>query len=71
MPKTLSVGEPVKVPWGLDWVVGIVKEVYGPPGHQMALVAIPVRGAQGEALTEEVVSYPVEALELVEDSEDQ
>jgi rRNA processing protein Gar1 len=55
-------GDPVRVPWGVDEVVGTVVEVYGPPEHRYVLVRVPTRGPAGEVLDETDVSYPENAL---------
>ena len=53
-------GELVKVPWGLDEVVGQVVEIYGPPGRLSAYVEIPL----DEDVTE-TISVPYDSLERV------
>ncbi|MGH9091575.1 MAG: hypothetical protein ACRDZR_09405 [Acidimicrobiales bacterium] len=61
----LKPGATVKVPWGLDHLVGTVREVYGPPGKPFAMVEVPVHGASGEVLETTTVSFPVDVLALV------
>lgn len=63
---SLKIGDRVRVPWGLDELIGTVVEVYGPPGPPSVLVEVPVEGASGEVLEQTTVSYPASALELVE-----
>jgi primosomal protein N' len=60
---TFKPGDRVKVPWGLDDLIGIVIEVYGPRGAPSVLVEVPVHGASGEVLETTTVSYPASALE--------
>jgi len=62
----LKQGDQVRVPWGLDEVVGKVVEVYGPAGHRSVLVEIPVEGASGEELETTQVSMPESSLTPVD-----
>ena len=63
--KTFQPGEKVVVPLGLDEIVGVVLEVYGPPGHKSVYVRIPIHGPSGETLQEEDISYPLSAVRAV------
>ncbi len=58
-------GDQVLVPWGLDELVGVVVEVYGPSGSPSVLVEVPVHGASGETLEVTTVSFPAAALKPV------
>lgn len=59
--ERVRVGIRVLVPWGLTQVPGVVRQLYGPPGHALALVALE---AEVDAGDEQTVSVPVS--ELVE-----
>lgn len=63
--RPARVGDTVRVPWGAGVVTGDVVELHGPPGHQHAVVALPVLGSSGETLDRTTVTYPVDALEVV------
>jgi len=63
--KTIKPGDKVAVPWGLDEVVGVVLEVYGPTARRSVLVRVPTRGPSGETLTESNISFPEHALHVV------
>ena len=63
--KTIKPGDKVAVPWGLEEVVGIVVEVYGPPARRSVLVHVPTRGPSGETLNESDISFPEHALHVV------
>ena len=43
--RTIKRGDKVAVPWGLDEVVGVVLEVYGPPACRSAPSACSNPGA--------------------------
>jgi rRNA processing protein Gar1 len=58
----LKPGDEVEVPWGLDQLIGIVREVYGPPGKPFVMVEVPVHGASGEILETTTLSFPADAL---------
>lgn len=58
-----SEGDRVLVPWGLDRVHGTVLRIYGPPGRPTALVAVDLEGAEGNAIGEHTVSFPLAHLE--------
>ncbi len=62
---TLKPGDKVAVPWGLDEIVGVVREVYGPPLRRSAVVRVPVHGPSGEALDESDISFPAHVLRIV------
>lgn len=55
-------GDTVEVPWGLDRLVGTVREIYGPSARPFAMVEVPVHGASGEVLETTTLSFPVDAL---------
>jgi hypothetical protein len=63
--KTIKPGDKVAVPGGLEEVVGIVIEVYGPPARRSVLVRVPTRGPSGETLNESDISFPEHALHVV------
>ena len=63
----LKAGDRVHVPWGLDELVGVVREVYGPPGSPSVLVEVPIQGASGEVLEVSTVSYAASALRPLAD----
>jgi primosomal protein N' len=63
--RALKPGDKVAVPWGLDEIVGLVLEVYGPPGHKNVFVRVPVHGPSGETLDEEDISFPANAVRAV------
>lgn len=63
MPREPELGHRVVVPWGVDWLMGVVKRVYGPPGQRRALVAVPIRSSSGETLDETTVSVSLRALD--------
>lgn len=63
--RTIKRGDKVAVPWGLDEVVGVVLEVYGPPARRSVLVRVPTRGPSGETLSESDISFPEHALRVV------
>src|SRR5581483_11843291 len=48
----LTPGNKVAIPWGLDEIVGIVVEIYGPPARRSVLVRVPTHGPSGETLDE-------------------
>ncbi len=50
MTDHISAGDLVHVPWGFENIRAIVRDIYGPPAHPMALVEVEVPGASGEAL---------------------
>ena len=58
----LKPGDDVEVPWGLDRLVGTVREIYGPPGKRFVMVEVPVHGASGEVLETTTVSVPADTL---------
>lgn len=58
----LKPGDDVEVPWGLDRIVGTVREIYGPPGKRFVMVEVPVHGASGEVLETTTVSVPADTL---------
>lgn len=58
-------GDKVAVPWGLDEIVGVVVDVYGPPARRSALVRVPTRGPSGETLDESDISFPADTLRVV------
>jgi len=60
------VGSTVRVPWGLGQATGDILEIEGPPGHQHAVVALPVLGSSGEVLDVTTVTFPLDAVEIVE-----
>jgi len=60
----LKPGDRVEVPWGLDQLTGIVREVYGPPGKPFVMVEVPVHGASGEVLETTTLSFPWDVLTL-------
>lgn len=60
----LKPGDNVEVPWGVDKLVGTVREVYGPPGKPFVMVEVPVHGASGEILETTTLSFPADALTL-------
>lgn len=61
----LKVGDTVRVPWGLGHATGDILELQGPPGHQHAVVAVPVLGSSGETLDVTTVTFPLDAVEVV------
>lgn len=61
----LKPGDKVEVPWGLDQLIGTVREVYGPPGKPFVMVEVPVHGASGEILETTTLSFPSDALTLI------
>ena len=63
-----KVGDTVRVPWGLGQATGDILELQGPPGHQHGLVAVPVLGSSGEMLDVTTVTFPIDALEVVDAS---
>jgi primosomal protein N' len=63
--KTIKPGDKVAVPWGLDEVIGVVLEVYGPPARRSVLVRVPTLGPAGETLDESDISFPEHALRAV------
>jgi hypothetical protein len=63
--KTLKPGDKVAVSWGLDEVVGIVVEIYGPSARRSVVVRVPTQGPSGETLDESDVSFPEHALRIV------
>jgi hypothetical protein len=62
MSREPEQGQRVVVPWGVDWLMGVVRRVYGPPGQRRALVTVPLRGASGETLEETTVSVSLRVL---------
>jgi len=58
-------GDKVAVPWGLDEIVGVVVEIYGPSARRSVLVRVPTRGPSGETLDESDISFPEHALRVV------
>ena len=64
----IGVGDWVRIPWGLDTVRAIVREIYGSPGRRMALVAIQFTGGVDAATSDDAptVTLPLESIELVE-----
>jgi hypothetical protein len=42
--------------------MGVVKRVYGSPGHRRALVSVPLHSASGDTLEETTVSVSLRAL---------
>lgn len=65
----LKPGDNVRVPWGVDQLVGTVREVYGPPGKPFVMVAVPVHGASGEVLETTPLSFPADAVTLISASD--
>ena len=63
--NTLKPGDKVVVPWGLDEIVGVVREVYGLPARRSVLVRVPIHGPSGETLDEQDISFPEHALRAV------
>lgn len=63
--KTLKPGDKVATPWGLDEIVGVVLEIYGPPSRRSVLVRVPTHGPSGETLEESDISFPEHALRAV------
>jgi hypothetical protein len=63
--KMLKPGDKVAVPLGLDEVVGVVLNVYGPPGHKSVFVRVPIHGPSGETLDEKEISFPAHAVRAV------
>ena len=61
----LKAGDKVEVPWGLDQLIGVVREVYGPPGKPFVMVEVPVHGASGEILETTTLSFPADAVTLI------
>ncbi|MGH3535949.1 MAG: hypothetical protein ACRDQG_14750 [Pseudonocardiaceae bacterium] len=61
----LKPGDKVAVPWGLDEIVGVVLEVYGPSARRSVLVRVPTHGPSGETLDESDMSFPEHALRAV------
>lgn len=57
--KKFSIGDRVDVPWGFGTIPGEIQELYGPPGHEYALVRVPIRGASGEELDSVLVTFLV------------
>ncbi len=64
----LNPGDNVEVPWGVNQLIGIVREVYGPAGKRFVMVEVPVHGASGEILETTTLSFPADALTLTSDS---
>jgi rRNA processing protein Gar1 len=60
----LKPGDKVDVPWGVDHLIGTVREVYGPPAKPFVMVEVPVHGASGEILETTTLSFPADALTL-------
>jgi hypothetical protein len=61
-----KVGDKVRVPWNLDYVEGVVRELQGPPGMPFVLVAIMLpQDEEAEGTEEHTVSLPADALEPV------
>ncbi|MGH2810151.1 MAG: hypothetical protein ACRDIA_04630 [Actinomycetota bacterium] len=63
MKESFSVGEKVRVVWGLDFAEGVLEEIYGPPNHPMALVRVNTLGPRGESLGDETLSVSLAAVE--------
>jgi hypothetical protein len=63
--KRMKPGDKVAVPWGLDEIVGIVVDVYGPSMRRSVLVRVPIRGPSGETLDESDISFSEDALRVV------
>ncbi len=63
--KRVKAGDKVAVPWGLDEIVGVVVDVYGPPARRSVLVRVPTRGPSGETLDESDISFPENTLRAV------
>ena len=63
--KTLKPGDKVAVSRGLDEIVGVVVEIYGPPARRSVLVRVPTHGPSGETLDEPEISFPEDALRVV------
>jgi hypothetical protein len=63
--KRVKLGDVVAVPWGLDELVGIAVDVYGPPALRSVLVRVPVHGPSGETLEESDVSFPESAVRII------
>lgn len=64
-PKALKPGDKVIVSRGLYESVGVVLDVYGPPGHKNVFVRVPIHGPSGKTLDEEDVSYPLRVVRAV------
>ena len=63
-----NVGDTVRAPWGLGEVTVDILEIEGPPGHQRAVVAVPVLGSSGETLDVTTVTFALDAVEVVDAS---
>jgi len=63
--KTIKPGDKVAVPWGLEEVIGVVLEVYGPSARRSVLVRVPTLGPSGETLNESDISFPERSLHVV------
>jgi primosomal protein N' len=63
--RAIKPGDRVAVPWGLEEVTGVVREVYGPSSHRSVLVRVPTHGPSGETLEESDISFPETALRVV------
>lgn len=64
--KKIGPGDEVRFRVGNYFAEGMVKEVYGHPSHQIALIRIIDRGAEGEDFGEETtVNFPLDVLELL------
>jgi hypothetical protein len=57
----VSIGNRVRVPWGLGSIEGIVRGIHGPRGHLFALVALPESSGEDEEAT--TVSVPLSDLQ--------
>ncbi|MEX0817603.1 MAG: hypothetical protein WD027_09160 [Gaiellales bacterium] len=55
------------MPWGLGVATGEIAELQGPTGRH-AVISLPVLGASGEELDRTTVTYPLDALEIVDAS---
>ncbi len=55
----------VVVSLGLDEVVGLAVEVYGPSARGCVLVRVPIHGPSGETPDESNISFPADTLRVV------
>jgi hypothetical protein len=67
-PRTprIKYGDTVTTRFGSMDIVGVVQEVYGPPGSRHVTVRVPWRGLSGEILEEENMTFSLKEVRLVE-----
>jgi hypothetical protein len=63
--RRIKFGDKVVVPWGLNEIVGVAREVSGTPARRYVTVRVPIHGPEGETLQEEDYSYPEDWLRPV------